>query len=184
MADFMPSLPGFDPAIAVILIIVPVLVIYVVLIERSVRHEARETNGKRIIEYGRGMKIAVALCWLICLGFLIAAFLASAEDRIYAISVVLFFLLSTLWAHLETFGVRIELGDSGIKTQSPWRKKREIPWNAVERACYSHTTKRHIIQTKGFGRVRLPHWLNGVPTLLHELESRGIPVTRRKATRR
>jgi hypothetical protein len=114
-------------------------------------------------------------CWVWVLR---AAIVAPTEDRVVAAAVVLGFLLPVLSLHLESFGVRIAFDGSGIRARSSWRPKRVIPWSAVTEVWYSPMSQWYVVETTGFGHLRLHDWLSGTDTLLSELERRGVLVVR------
>ena len=173
MADFIPNLSGAAGAIAAA-IALPLLLL-------TVRQNAAEAEGKRVLEYGRAMKVLAVVFWVGWIGLFVIALFAPAKDRVIAASLVGGFLLMILSWHLEVFGVRVEFDGGGIRTRSPWRRRREIPWSAAQRVWFSHTLQWYVVQTAGFGRVRLHIYLSGVESLLTELEARGVPVARRPA---
>ena len=92
---------------------------------------------------------------------------------------VLGFFLIALSLHLEFFGVRITFDASVIRVRSPWRRLRLISWSAVTRVWYSSMMRWYIVETDGFGYLRLHDYLSGTDTLLSELERRNVPVSRR-----
>lgn len=173
MTDYMPNLSGAAGAITA--------AIALPLIVQTVRSTAVEVEGKRVVEYGRPMKILAAVFWVCWIGFFVAALFVPAKDRVLAAAVVIGFLLLILPLHLEFFGVRVEFDAAGIRTRSPWRRKREIPWSAVNRVWFSQALQWYVVQTAGFGRVRLHIYLSGVESLLSEIEARGVSVARRPA---
>jgi len=170
MADLMPNVSAAVGAI--------VTTIVLLIILRAVRPTAVEVDGKRVLEYGRPMKIIAAVLGSCGAGLCAAALLAPTKDRTIAVAMVLGFLLLTLPLCLEFFGVRVEFDAASIRTRSPWRRNREIPWSAVNRVWFSQALQWYVVKTDGFGRVRLHVYLNGVESLLSELEARGVPVVR------
>ena len=176
VADVISNLSSGAAGALAAAIVVPVVLF---LILRTVRPTAHEVEGKRVLEYGRPMKLLVTVFWIFWVGFVVAALFAPAKDRVMAVAVVMGFLLMILSLHLEFFAVRVTFDAKGITSRSPWRRKREIPWSVVERVWYSQAMQWYVIQTIGFGRVRLHIYLSGVESLLHELEKRSVPVARR-----
>jgi hypothetical protein len=173
-ADIVAGSPPDSSSTLVVLgvaIIIPFLM-------STVRPTVEAIEGKRVLEYGRPLKIFVLVFW----GFVVVVFAvalrASVEELPIAFALVGGFILLILPLHLEFFYVRIEYDDAGIRTRSPWRRNREIPWSAVTSAWYSQAAQWYVLETTGFGRVRLHTGLNGLESILSELESRGIPVKR------
>ncbi len=138
-----------------------------------------EVDGQHVLAYGRPMKALAVVFWLCWGGFVVAAICVPAEDRVVAAAVVLGFLLLVLPLHLEFFGVRVAFDASGMRARSPWRPNRLIPWSAVTCVWYSPMSRWYVVQTAGFGRLRLHDYLSGIDALLRELERRGVPVDRR-----
>jgi hypothetical protein len=151
------------------------------LILRTVRPAAAEVDGKFVLNYGRPMKVLAGVLWVCWLSFFVATLMVPPEVRALCVAVVLGFLLLPLPLHLEFVGVRVEFDESGIRTRSPWRPKREIPWSAINQVWFSPILQWYVVQTRGFGRIRLHTYLNGVEALLTELEARGVPVRGRPA---
>jgi hypothetical protein len=143
---------------------------------RTVRPEALEAEGQHVLSYGRPAKaiaIVVSLCWV---GFFVAAIFAPTEDRVIGAALMLLLILPL---PLEFFGVRIAFDESGIRTRSPWRPKRMIPWSAVTWVWYAPMSQWYVVETTGFGHLRLHDGLSGTDALLSELERRGVVVFRR-----
>jgi hypothetical protein len=146
------------------------------------RSATREVGGRHVVEYARPLKVFVGVCWMFWLGVAIAALFASPKDRLPALALVAGFLLLIVPLHLEFVRVRVEFDDDGITTRSPWRAARSIPWSAVERAWFSQAMQWYVVETKGFGRVRLHIYLSGIQSFVVECEARKIPVSRRPGT--
>jgi hypothetical protein len=145
----------------------------------TVRPEAMAVDPQHVLSYDRSVKAIPIASWLCWIWFLRAAIFAPAEDRVGAAAVVLGYLLLVLSLHLEFFGVRIAFDESGIRARSPWRPKRMIPWSAVTYVGYSPMARSYVVETTGFGHLRLHDWLSGTDTLLSELERHGVLVLRR-----
>ena len=77
---------------------------------------------------------------------------------------------------LEFWLVHITADADGIRTQSPWRSPRTIPWDDVSRVEYSKVNRWYRIHTRSHGVVRCHVWLDGLVTLLAILETRGFAV--------
>jgi hypothetical protein len=169
MADLKTNISAGVGAIITTLVLLTIL--------RTVRRTPVEVDGKRVLEYDRPMKIVAAVIGACGFGLCADALLAPTRDHTTAVAVVGFLLL-TLSLCLEFFGVRVEFDASSIRTRSPWRPDREIPWSAVERVWFSQAMQWYIVRTNGFGRVRLHVYLNGVESLLREIEARGVPIVR------
>lgn len=75
---------------------------------------------------------------------------------------------------LEVNVVRVEFDESSIYTFSPWRKKREIPWNDVVKHWFSETNQWHVFETRNRGKIRLGVFLQGIETFREHARQHGI----------
>lgn len=125
------------------------------------RDAARPVRG-RVLAYGPSLKILGFVC---ALGFLGIGYLTWRQDGFT--SYVPFFICSILVSIgvallLEAGFVRIEYDERGIITRSPWRSSREIPWHAITGYRYSDINRWHVLETRTYGRIRLPIYLRGL----------------------
>ncbi|HWB07306.1 MAG TPA: hypothetical protein VG796_30050 [Verrucomicrobiales bacterium] len=150
---------------------------------RAARPVARQEGAQTVVEYGRTMKVAVIILWLVVVGIAVAAAFARPGDRVTAYCVAGGFFLAALALHLESFYVSIRYDQTGLHTASPWRRSRFIPWSAITVVEFSAGWQWYVLYTKGHGCVRLQLFLSGLQTLLEELEHRGyfIPPSPRLA---
>lgn len=170
MVDFVSQTPAAMGGVAAVAVIG--------LLLRGTRPDAKVAAGAAALAYGRPLKLLVGLLWFVWPGLTLAVILDAADDPVPAILVVPGFLAAVLAMHAEFFGVRILYDGYGIRTRSPWRRARFVPWESVVQARYSGDMMWYVLETEGRGRVRLHLFLNGVDSLLSELERRGVPVTR------
>jgi hypothetical protein len=152
--------------------------IVMALLLTAVRTRVEPAHGETVLQYGKLLRWLVYLFWACWLGGLTAAFFAPASARLALVALLTVFFIAILAMHLEFHYVRVSYNSDGITAFSPWRASRVIAWPAVNRAWYSAAAQWHVIDTANSGRIRLHDFLNGVQSLLDELESRGIPVKR------
>jgi hypothetical protein len=132
---------------------------------------ARPPRG-RVLVYGPSLKVLGFVC---AMGFLAIGYFTWRQDGFE--SYVPFLICSALVLmgvvlFLEAGFVRIEYGERGIITHSPWRGRREIPWHAIIGYRYSDVNRWHIIETRNHGRIRLSIYLRGLPGLFTFMKDR------------
>jgi hypothetical protein len=145
---------------------------------RTVRPRARREGEAAVVEYGRPMQLIVVVFWLSVAGGAVAATFVEPADRVVVFSIVACFLLLVLVLHLECFHVRIRFDGQGLRTSSPWRARRVIPWDAITGVTFSQMAQWYVIATRGQGRVRLHLYLSGLESLLTELRNRGFAISK------
>ena len=147
----------------------------------NVRPHAAVVGSTRLLAYGLPMKGFVCFFWIFWLVLLTGVLVSWEEDYFLPASVLSGMFLVALLFHAEIFGVRVLFDSTGIRTRSPWRRSRQIPWSSIVRARFDEAMQWYVLETKGYGRVRLPVLLSGIESLLQELEQRGVPVARQAA---
>ena len=150
------------------------------MLARAARPVARVDGSESVLEYRRVFQVVVVLGWLLVL-LLVAVAAADPSQRALAFFLIPAFAAMTVYLQLEFSRVRILVGREGIRTFSPWRRPRVIPWEAVTGVRYAPLQQQHIIETDGYGLVRLPLYLSGVESLLGELGRRGVGLPPRSA---
>lgn len=152
-----------------------------VFLLRTARPAARREGGAGVIEYGRGMRLLVVVCWVFVIGVRVLAEFAAGENRFVGMCVSTAFFFLVLALHLEVFHVEMRYDAEGLRLASPWRGRRVVPWAAITGAEYSHLWQWHVLKTAGYGHIRLHMYLSGIGSLRQELAARGIelPVVRR-----
>ena len=148
------------------------------LVLRSIRPQAELVDGAHVVRYGRPMKLLTVGFWLCYLGAFVAALFAKPDGQFQLMILISSFLLMVLILHIEIFHVRVIYDEMGVRTFSPWRRRRLIPWSAIRRVYFSDPLKWYVVETAGHGRVRLHVFLSGVESFLDEIERRGLPVRR------
>lgn len=168
MADFLAPNPGVVGGAAG--------AVSVGLLLWTVRRAAASEGDTAVLAYGRALRGVVVVFWLFWLGLVGVLVVHPGDDPRGMAGVVVGFFALNLLQHAEYFGVRVTFDEAGIRTRSPWRAGRHIPWSAARRAWYSGGARWHVIETERQGRVRLHDFLRGVDSLLAELRRRGVPV--------
>jgi hypothetical protein len=74
---------------------------------------------------------------------------------------------------LETLRFRIIVSEAGIRSHSPWRPVRFLPWEEV-RSVTSHLPTRFFVFRGRGCNIRMPQWLTGLD-LLAEIARRHLP---------
>lgn len=138
--------------------------------------EARLRSGRRVLEYGRAVRIAGWGFLLLGLFFVYAMAQASEDQAVLAACVGggMFAAGASLFVEFQL--VRIEFDDDAIYTFSPWRGRRVIPWSAVIGYDYSHMNRWHILKTTRHGSIRLSILLSGLGSMAEQLKKTGINI--------
>lgn len=124
-----------------------------------------------VADYGPGMRLFALILFAmgasLC-GVTIAESRPLDREDLWqgAVLIVLLGLPSACFV-AETVGVSIEVDASGIRTRSPWRRPRTIPWGDVERVDYSAAARWYRIHTRSHGVVRLHDYLRGRRRVMH-----------------
>jgi hypothetical protein len=66
---------------------------------------------------------------------------------------------------LETLRFRIIVSEAGIRSHSPWRPVRFLPWEEV-RSVTSHSPTRYFVFRGRACTVRVPQWVTGLELLV------------------
>jgi hypothetical protein len=66
---------------------------------------------------------------------------------------------------LETLRFRIIVSEAGIRSHSPWRPVRFLPWGEV-RSVTSHSPTRYFVFRGRGCNVRVPQWVTGLELLV------------------
>jgi hypothetical protein len=148
----------------------------VALLLWTVRRKAAIEGGEGILTYGLPLRVFVVVFWVFWLGLVGLVVVQPPDDPVGVATAVCGLFALILPLHLEFFGVRVSFDEAGIRTRSPWRAERQIPWPDIRQGWYSSVLQWHVIQTEGYGRVRLHDLMSGVDSLLDELRRRDVPV--------
>ena len=124
------------------------------------RDQLRPTD--RVIRYERPWKIAAFACLAISAFIVYAALHAAPGQRHIAYPLSGTLVVVSIYFLIEVFFVRVSFDDDFVYAYSPWRGHRTIPWAAVEGYHYSHLAQWHVIETRGFGTLRLYVSMNGL----------------------
>ncbi len=141
---------------------IAVWVMYTYLINR----DAIQKGDACVVQYGRGLKITVALLFLV-IAFIDYAALHAREDQQHiAYSLAFVFTASLMYLAIEVAFIKITFDSDVIKLVSPWRKAREIPWKSIEDYRWAHLTQWHVFYTKSHEKIRISPYLNGANAFL------------------
>jgi hypothetical protein len=94
---------------------------------------------------------------------------APPEERIAAAVIFGLFALAGGFLVLEGCWVRIMYDEEGLRTRSPWRRSRCIPWTEVVLCDYADINQWYRIHTRSQGIIRVSLLLHGVAGLLRML---------------
>ena len=131
---------------------------------------------ERTVAYANPFRYLVYVFWLCMAGFLVLVLVEGPSSRGELITVICMFLAFgalVLAMHLEIHIVSIAYDDDGIRTTSPWRSSRQVPWRDVSRIEYSHAAQWYLVETNSSGKVRCHVYLTGLQEFLRELSKRG-----------
>ncbi len=67
---------------------------------------------------------------------------------------------------LETLRFRVVVSDEGLRSHSPWRPVRFLPWEEVTFVTSHSPTNYLVFHGKGRRRVRVPLWFTGLDLLV------------------
>ena len=136
--------------------------------------EAKSRSSRRVLEYGRAVRIAGWCFALFGILILYAAAHASKDQTVIAACVGGGMFIGCMALFAEFHFVRIEFDEDSLYTFSPWRKRRVIPWSDVVGYGYSDMNRWHVLKTSRFGSIRLSVLLSGLGTMAEELKKRKI----------
>lgn len=158
MANFQPIITG----------VVGALLTGAILSWASRGASSARTDG--LLRYGGRMRaVAVGLLGIALFGGY-AALHASWDQRVIAGIVGGGMLAAGLWFVVEVFAFRGRVTETHLIIRSPWRGLREVPWEAVEGYSFSEVNQWHVLHTRGYGKVRLSVFLEGVDQVAEQLE--------------
>ena len=126
-------------------------------------------NGRTVIKYGIAMKL---FSWLsLALPLMVISFIPKVKSSDMPSVITAFCMASGISASLilEFNRVMISYDDKFIYTKSPWRKNRKIPWSDITNIEFSNAASWHVVFTKNNGKIRLHTGLNGLKTILLEI---------------
>lgn len=84
---------------------------------------------------------------------------------------------------LEVQRVRIAVTTAGLIADSPWRGRRELPWNEIEHVTFSALNRWLVIRGRNGQTIRASLFLAEFPKLLAALKAH-VPSPRRLDVRR
>ena len=141
----------------------------VIILMSLVSQKAAIENGRTVIKYGIAMKI---FSWLsLALPLMVIAIFPKVKSSDIPSVIAAFFMASGISASLilEFNRVMISYDDKFIYTKSPWRKNRKIPWSDITSIGFSSAASWYVVLTKNNGKIRLHTGLNGLKSILSEI---------------
>ncbi len=84
------------------------------------------------------------------------------------------FLLMGAPVFLLAFFWKVGYDVDGIYCRSPWRRRRFIPWNDVERVRFSDLWKHWVVETRSSGSVTVPELAIGAKSAIEQWEENHI----------
>jgi len=112
--------------------------------------------------YGARIRAVAVLMLAIAVFIAYAALHASPSQRVVAFFVAAPLLAGSVWFVVETFFVTASVSTTHLTHRSPWSGTRSIPWSAVTGYEFSSTMSWHVLETSGYGKVRLSSYMLGV----------------------
>ena len=147
------------------------------LLYRTAINSDQSSEGEQKLAYGTPFLYFVYALWLCVVGFLMLGIFVDRPDTqrelIVGICALVGFCLLILSMHLEFSKISIKYDDDGIRTTSPWRRARHIPWCEISSVQYVPSWQWYEIKTQNNGTVRCHVYLSGLRMFLDELERRG-----------
>jgi hypothetical protein len=158
MASLWPIISG----------VIGALLTGVILSWASRSASSARTDG--LLRYsGRMRAVAVGLLGIaLFIGY--GALHASPDQRLIAGVVGMTALTCGIWFVVEAFSFRGRVTETHLVVRSSWRGVREVPWEAVEGYSFSDLNQWHVLHTRGYGKVRLSVYLEGVDQVAEQLE--------------
>ncbi|MDF1525059.1 MAG: hypothetical protein RRA15_10720 [bacterium] len=105
-------------------------------------------------------------------GYIVNSTIPNRSTNTLLLATFLFFTLVCFALLLETFFVRIRYSVWGLLTSSPWRPSREVPWHSITSCRWCGSYEWHVLETRGYGKVRLHSYLAGLPEFFSMLEEK------------
>lgn len=134
---------------------------------------ASSARSDGLLRYsGRMRAVAVVLLGIaLFIGY--AALHASPDQRLIAGAVGMTALATGVWFVVEVFSFRGRVTETHLIVHSSWRGVREVPWEAIEGYSFSDVNQWHVLHTRGYGKVRISVFLEGVDQVAEQLDRQG-----------
>ncbi|MCD6051902.1 MAG: hypothetical protein K0Q55_3311 [Verrucomicrobia bacterium] len=133
-------------------------------IHRSSQRAAERTGSASLLRYGMALRIlsAVFLLLMSC-GLLFAEYDPKNKPEDNGMLMACGILTAVaLFFFIEMFFVRIEFDETRIKTHTPWRSSREVPWSDILTFQHDQAHCWYIIKTRTHGTLRISTLLSGI----------------------
>lgn len=144
----------------------------------TVKPDARLEGQEMVVAYGRPIKcfaLAGEAFFLALMAWVAASEMDSGQRERGVICFACFLVLPLI-LHLEFFHTSIRFDLDGLRTKSPWRRNRTIPWEEITGVTFNQSMQWYEISTTRYGKVRAYIWLSGVQSLLQVLRHRGFAI--------
>lgn len=128
------------------------------------------------LHYGRFLRLfalVTALCVVTLTGYVVSEVRWRSLEQLCAAAGA-FLALSGLGGLLllETEKTRLYLTEDALIGESPWRRRRVIRWDEVQRVRYSGINRWFIIEGPAGQTIRVSRYLVGLPQLLAALQTK------------
>ncbi|MBZ0300721.1 MAG: hypothetical protein K8J31_13310 [Anaerolineae bacterium] len=144
----------------------------VILLSRGVKRESLPRGSRQWVEYGLALKIVSAAFFPASAFVSYAAFQASPDQQVLALSIAAGFWAATIYLAYEFYFVRLSYDEDYIYHQTPLRRLRRIPWDAVKAVRYSPTTQAYTLKTAGHGDVSISPYADGHEAFIAQIHTR------------
>jgi len=151
---------------------VAVVLISIGLVWRMVFGSSTSAARSNTVEYGNPQKIFSIVFVLVAGAFVVGASYETGDDSVLAWIVTVFFWMCSLSLALESNFVKITDNDEFIRTHSPWRTSRVIPWLDVVGLKYSVMMRWYVLKTRESGKIRMHDYLSGAAPLIKKVKGK------------
>ncbi len=149
-------------------------------IKKGASGSAQDEKGRKILRYGKEMKIVGALLSLFWIAMLIAVpvsvhigFMKGKEDMPWVMALFAGLALMGLGVLIEAYFVKIIYDDTAMVSYSPWRRDiRMIPWGDIQSVRFSQIMQAYICKTRNHGKLILSSYLIGLDEFMRALEEK------------
>jgi len=137
---------------------------------RAAARESQSHPGSRTLVYSRlARRVFYAGA---CIGVLVFTLAVESEPEPKKMGMAcvlgILLLLPLALAGAEVFLTRITYDDTDLRTSSPWRASRRIPWTAVTECVVTEGGYDVILRTQGYGQIKMNLFMRGTGELIEE----------------
>jgi hypothetical protein len=143
------------------------------LLKKSVRPQARMSEGASFVEYGRPFKAVAAVTWILVLAIAIICFHPPNDIELEAtIFIVGGFLVVALFVHSEFFLVRITYDGVGVIVYERWGNEKRIGWHEISSVHFSKPSQNYVVGLNNEQKFTFNYLMSGYQSLLANIEER------------